>query len=196
MGHLAICRTCQLAFAFTVVAEGYSVGLPGFAYCPRCGGEASLSDGTLPGIFRLINDAFPSATPPKIKRQVLSIASRIATSDAPAAQTLAISAHAEDDPENARFLWMMGASIAAIIIAVLTYLQTQEALESDEDYQRTNQATSEQMLVELRRIADAQADTASPEPRTRSRARIPPAAQAESGDAPKPKPRSAGRKKK
>src|SRR5262245_45995614 len=108
--HIAICRTCQFAFAFQVIAEGSAAGLPSSVYCPRCGGSASLNDGTVAGFFRLFNEAFPAATPKRLKREVLALAGRIAAGHITPVQALS-GEHVTADPEERRFLWTMGVTI-------------------------------------------------------------------------------------
>lgn len=192
MKHLAICRTCQLAFAFDVVAEGAAPArLPASVYCPRCGDQAFLSDGTVAGFFRLFNEAFPSATPKKLKREVWALASKIAAGSVTPAQ--ALTARSDLDPEDRRFLWTVGLGIAALIVAVLTYLQNERLIESSQQDQDARTRVYEQMLSELRRIADSE-DAEPLALLSDSREHSQRVARPESDDASKPKPRTGRRR--
>jgi len=157
-GHLAICRTCQFAFAFQIVADGANAGLPNSVFCPRCGGTASLSDGSVAGFFQLFNEAFPAATPKRLKREIWALASKIASGQVTPAQVLMGDYRVSDDPEERRFLWTVGVSIAALIVAVLTYLQNERLITSGTQDGKASDLVHAQILEQLHQIAEGHAE--------------------------------------
>lgn len=160
-------------------------------FCERCGQTAFVSDGTPANVFKVFNQAFPTATPKRVKREIWRLAERVAAREITAREALEMVEPIDETLKDRSAYWIaILAFVAALVQLYQGYLDGQNA-----------QRNHAELMGVLGQIQSTLAETAlepegvesSSEPASDS---TPLELRGRSGDASKPRKRAAKSKRK
>lgn len=181
--RLALCPECK---------HGFVTALPGTSvFCERCGQPALVSDGTPADVFKVFNEAFPTATPRKVKQEVWRLAQRVASREITAREALELVNPADEALKGRTAKWIAILTfIAALVQLYQGYVDGQDAQRNHAELMGVLGQIQSTLAETAHAAEDAEANSAPASEHS------PLALRGRSGDASKPRKRAAKSKRK